>query len=138
MDEIGRRYIELLKGSLVNDLYIENEARLVRAFHWLAKGARFDHETIYGAPADPSLMELLRTCKARGSRIGMPQPSGAPDMRNFLELAHTMVGRARLDNIEHCVEAVVTDRIPGDLIETGVWRGGACIFMRGLLAAHGI
>ena len=27
--------------------------------------------------------------------------------------------------------------MPGDLIETGVWRGGAAIFMRGVLAAHG-
>jgi hypothetical protein len=28
--------------------------------------------------------------------------------------------------------------IKGDLIETGVWRGGACIFMRAVLAAYGI
>jgi hypothetical protein len=28
--------------------------------------------------------------------------------------------------------------IPGDLIETGIWRGGAVIFMRGVLAACGI
>jgi O-methyltransferase len=28
-------------------------------------------------------------------------------------------------------------RWPGDLIETGVWRGGASILMRGVLAAHG-
>jgi O-methyltransferase len=27
--------------------------------------------------------------------------------------------------------------VPGDLIETGVWRGGATIFMRGILAAYG-
>ena len=27
---------------------------------------------------------------------------------------------------------------PGDLIETGVWRGGATIFMRGVLKAHGV
>ena len=28
--------------------------------------------------------------------------------------------------------------VPGDLIETGVWRGGSTIFMRALLKAHGI
>jgi O-methyltransferase len=27
--------------------------------------------------------------------------------------------------------------VPGDLIETGVWRGGATIFMRGILKAYG-
>lgn len=51
--------------------------------------------------------------------------------------AHTMLTRDRLDNIEVCVRTVVEDGVPGDLIETGVWRGGGCIFMRGLLAALG-
>lgn len=52
--------------------------------------------------------------------------------------AHTMIGMRRLDNIQECVETVLADGVPGDLIETGVWRGGACIFMRGVLAAHGV
>jgi hypothetical protein len=33
---------------------------------------------------------------------------------------------------------VLQERIAGDLIETGVWRGGACIFMRGVLKAYGV
>jgi O-methyltransferase len=52
--------------------------------------------------------------------------------------AETMVGLERLDNIQHCVETVLADGVPGDLVETGVWRGGSCIFMRGVLRAHGI
>src|SRR5438132_2136885 len=31
-----------------------------------------------------------------------------------------------------------TKEIPGDFIETGVWRGGCCILMRGILAANGV
>jgi hypothetical protein len=50
--------------------------------------------------------------------------------------AHTMIGRQRLDNLQFCIEQVLADDVPGDLIETGVWRGGACIFMRGVLRAH--
>ncbi|KQL48726.1 macrocin-O-methyltransferase [Brevibacillus choshinensis] len=53
-------------------------------------------------------------------------------------IAHSMIGRVRMDNIQHCMESVVKDNIEGDFIETGVWRGGACIFMRGFLKAHGI
>lgn len=49
--------------------------------------------------------------------------------------AHTMIGRRRLDSLQACIEAVLRDAVPGDLIETGVWRGGASIFMRGVLAA---
>ena len=52
--------------------------------------------------------------------------------------ADTMVGLKRLDNIQFCVESALQDNIDGDLIETGVWRGGASIFMRAVLAAHGV
>jgi O-methyltransferase len=51
--------------------------------------------------------------------------------------AHTMIGEKRLDNLQFCVETAIKDGIPGDLIETGVWRGGACIFMRAILKAYG-
>jgi hypothetical protein len=50
----------------------------------------------------------------------------------------TMLSRARLDNLQACVEQVLLDGVPGDLIETGVWRGGATILMRAVLAAHDI
>lgn len=52
--------------------------------------------------------------------------------------ADTMIGLKRLDNLQFCVETVIREGIEGDLIETGVWRGGACILMRAVLAAYGI
>lgn len=52
--------------------------------------------------------------------------------------ADTMVGLKRLDNIQACMEHVLQHGIPGDFIETGVWRGGACIFMRAVLEAYGV
>ena len=52
--------------------------------------------------------------------------------------AHTMIGLKRLDNVQFCVEEVLTNAVPGDLIETGVWQGGATIFMRAILKAHGV
>ncbi len=51
--------------------------------------------------------------------------------------AETMIGIERLTSLQHCVETVLADDIPGDLIECGVWRGGACILMRAVLAAYG-
>ena len=51
--------------------------------------------------------------------------------------AETMIGLKRLDNLQFCIERILQDDVPGDLIETGVWRGGATIFMRGVLKAHG-
>ena len=52
--------------------------------------------------------------------------------------AHTMIGMKRLDNLQYCVETVLNENVEGYLIETGVWRGGACIFMRAILTAYGI
>jgi hypothetical protein len=52
--------------------------------------------------------------------------------------AHTMIGFKRLNNLQLVIEQVLADNIPGDFIETGVWRGGACIFMRGVLKAYGV
>jgi hypothetical protein len=61
-------------------------------------------------------------------KAGLDWPSTAP----------TMIGMARIDNIQQCMEQVLTGGVPGDFIETGVWRGGAVIFMRGVLKAHGV
>jgi hypothetical protein len=49
----------------------------------------------------------------------------------------TMVGLRRLDDLQACVEHVVADGVPGDLIEAGSWRGGASMLMRATLDAHG-
>jgi len=52
--------------------------------------------------------------------------------------AHSMLSLQRLDNIQFCIEQVLQDRVPGDVIETGVWRGGATIFMRAVLKAYAV
>lgn len=53
-------------------------------------------------------------------------------------VAHTMVGVRRLENVRDLAQRAITEKIPGDFIETGVWRGGCCILMRGVLAANGV
>ena len=52
-------------------------------------------------------------------------------------LAHTMIGRARLRHLRWAVETALIEGVPGDLMEAGVWRGGAIALMRAVLAAHG-
>lgn len=55
--------------------------------------------------------------------------------RDWPSQAHTMIGIRRLDQVQRLVCDVVDAGVPGDLIETGVWRGGSVIFMRGILEA---
>ena len=82
---------------------------------------------------------MVREITRRGYRVVQrPRPTDWLEGRQWPRTAETMVGLKRLRNIRECVEQVLEDQIPGDLIETGVWRGGSCIYMRAILAAHEI
>lgn len=115
MTDAGDRYLELVKRLLVRDGFgsTRRELRIDR----IPPPARY----VYGP-----LQKLLST---RGLALTAPVPPS--------DEGETMIGRERLDHLQCCVEAVLRDDVPGDLIETGVWRGGATILMRAVLAARG-
>ena len=98
-------------------------------------------------------LDLLKKCLTRvlfpdgaTPEIGDPDGKGARVMdwdkrsegRDWPAEAETMIGLRRLDNLEGCIVSVLENEVPGDLIETGVWRGGASIFMRAVLKAYGV
>lgn len=58
--------------------------------------------------------------------------------RDWPSMAHTMIGVRRLSNLRKLAEEVISKGVPGDFIETGVWRGGACILMRAVLRAYAV
>jgi O-methyltransferase len=141
-NSLSSLYIETLKNSLLNELYIENEVRVVQALRHVFYKTEATYQNIYSV--DPALQFVIHDYKQDGRSTGMHKKeadgSYTPvwELRNYLELAHTMVGRKRLDNIQYCIEEVIKTKVPGDVIETGIWRGGATIFMRGVLAAYGV
>ena len=55
--------------------------------------------------------------------------------RNTGSQCYSMIGRDRMRNIQKCVETILKDEVEGDFIECGVWRGGACIFMKAVIRA---
>lgn len=136
------RYVELLKSSLLNEPYLENEARLLYIFSRLATRQQVDADVVREIGRKmPDLMQMMKDSRQIGKPywwFNLNDDSGGVkriNLRNICEFSHTMIGRKRMDNIEACLEVVRSDNIAGDLIETGVWRGGATIFMRGYLAA---
>jgi O-methyltransferase len=139
---LPKLYIETLKSSLLNELYIENETRIVQALARKLNNVDSTFEDIYCPVA--ALQASIHERKQDGSTIVLNRGNAdgsfthVEELRNYTELAHTMVGRKRLDNVQYCIEEILKSRIPGDLIETGIWRGGTTIFMRGVLAAYGI
>lgn len=80
---------------------------------------------------DPALPVSWRTRSAYNK-------SSRENGRDWPLNAHTMIGLKRLDSLGRCIHRVIVDDIPGDFIETGVWRGGTCIFMRGMLEERGV
>ena len=58
--------------------------------------------------------------------------------RDWPLIGYSMIGRRRLDNLQFCVETVLAEGLPGDFIETGVWRGGACMLVKSILDARGV
>jgi Macrocin-O-methyltransferase (TylF) len=49
----------------------------------------------------------------------------------------TMMGMGALENLHTVMHQVVRNRVPGDFVETGVWRGGGTIYMRAFLEVYG-
>ena len=52
--------------------------------------------------------------------------------------AQSMIGQKRMLQLQRAAEFVIERDIPGDFIETGVWRGGSCILLRAILKVYGV
>lgn len=85
----------------------------------------------------PAVQRVLDRKNWEIFRRAQYNPEYREDGRDWPQRAETMIGLRRLNNLQHCIEQVVADKVPGDLLEAGVWRGGAAIFMRAALAAYG-
>jgi hypothetical protein len=91
---------------------------------------------------EPALyLDLMKRCLTAWIYAGTGEEFSAEartDGKDWPAFAHTMVGLKRLNNLQQCCEDVIRRGVPGDLIETGVWRGGSTILMRAILKAHGV
>ena len=82
--------------------------------------------TIYDDPALEFKVEGgLRPFDRVTREIGMDWPLRA----------HSMIGQKRMLQLQRAAESVIDRGVPGDFIETGVWRGGASIMLRAVLKA---
>lgn len=136
-------YLDTLKRSLTDSIYWDDPLAIYTFFRPKASAASWKRYSV------ALLQRLLNRYKIRlvrpysapwfdYSRLSKDELANIRLKGSYWPLrAHTMIGLKRLDNIQFCVETAIKDGIPGDLIETGVWRGGACIFMRAILKAHG-
>ncbi|MGZ4383292.1 MAG: TylF/MycF/NovP-related O-methyltransferase [Gaiellaceae bacterium] len=130
-DDLRRRYLDLLKQALLNETGLGAEAAYFFVRDALESGREVDDLDLYDVSGRlSSHFERVREARESGRYVDRePQKIG---------FAYTMIGRRRLENVEFCLSSLLADAVQGDLVECGVWRGGAAIFMRAVLAAHGV
>jgi hypothetical protein len=118
-------YIELLTKCLVGYLYPESSYLEIRPHRDMGAVKK----------------RFLKGMNKRGYKIFKVQPFDATARATGMDwpsIGYSMVGLKRLRNLQSCVETVLRENVPGDFIETGVWRGGACILVRAVLKAHDV
>jgi O-methyltransferase len=89
------------------------------------------------AGAGSLTVEFLKDSRVYSRELAPEHPEPRIEGRDWPWSGLTMAGLERLDDLQHCVESVVSEDVPGDLIEAGTWRGGASILMRATLDSLG-
>ena len=130
IDRGAGRYLAVVKAALLDEHYLENEVRL----EYLGRPGA-------GTAPDPTaLRDPARTLPVRYQRLAQAREAGRPlDARRQPSptFPYTDMGRAQLDHLEaRCRERRSRGRVPGDLAEVGVGRGGGGDLPAGFLDAH--
>ena len=115
-------YLDLLKKCLTRSIFGEQFRPLPR-----------DHKDLFVKTAG----KWLASKKLQIVRSAEFDPAARAEGIDWPVEGETMIGLRRLQNLQDCIIDVLRNHVQGDLIETGVWRGGATIFMRAVLKVFG-
>jgi O-methyltransferase len=121
-------YLELLKRCLTASIYEESSWRIV-------EGPMAHKRGILAAIK----RQLVSAINRGGLRIVRTEKYNEELREQGLDwplFGLTMVGIRRLNNIQSCIEDILTSNVPGSFVETGVWRGGSSIFAKAVLRQH--
>lgn len=124
-------YLDLLKRAITRALF----RRSVERHTWRA-----------GFPGKRQLVALMQSTFAMFDLEVVRLVKTGPEdylesghaATNRAEDAESMLGTRQFDSMQACIMDVVANRVPGDVLEAGVWRGGMTIFMRGVLRTLGV
>ncbi|HEY3974200.1 MAG TPA: TylF/MycF family methyltransferase [Candidatus Sulfotelmatobacter sp.] len=122
-------YLDLMKQCLTRSIFPESY-RQIRG-----RPSRREHPVAWAVY--PMLTPALDKLNLKLFRYAPFDQAKRAEGSDWPAEADTMVGLKRLENLQFCVTEVIRRNVPGDLIETGVWRGGASIFMRAVLKVYG-
>jgi O-methyltransferase len=116
-DIIAERYLSLLRICLTRSFREPAYSEIQPNSRTLFKALRYTGYSAIQRMLRPLNLALVQTNRSTGE---------------------TMMGMGALENLHSMMHDVVRNRVQGDFVETGVWRGGGTIYMRAFLAAYGI
>jgi O-methyltransferase len=119
-------YFDLLKSALCGSLYEESAWRIM-------EGPMRERSRLSIKRA------IIRYLRRRGIILVKVRPYDENLRENGIDwplVGFTMTGRKRLDLLQSATEEILSDNIPGDFIETGVWRGGSAMLIKAILKAQ--
>jgi O-methyltransferase len=120
-------YLDLMKKCLTRYIFPETHQPLRRP------PLTIKHLAWFVYPPIAATLERRRLWLYSEAKVDLARRAEGKD---WPADADTMIGLKRLDNLHFCIQRVIREEVPGDFIETGVWRGGASIFMRAALKAY--
>ena len=117
MNDFKKDYIELFKNILLGTHYKESSWERIYD----------NHKSLFSWPLS---MQFQRYgCSNFSEKINCfvqrkkTQSSNSLRCKGTSGPRFTAVSKKRLDNIEYCINEILENKIEGDFIETGVWRG---------------
>jgi len=135
--EAATLYIDLMKKTLTASIYDESAWAIINSPTQEQSPRRISLQFFRNFFRDFLVKQLLKRSillvKTKSFNI-LNRDEG----RDWPLIGYTMVGHQRLENVQKCVEDILRNKVLGDLIEAGAWRGGTTIFMRALLKAYGV
>lgn len=121
-------YLDLVGRALISDLNPDLGSRIVALVEDLLRAQN----------REPT----LKAVETELARFFAPRPAvdrfqNSEWYARIAGAPFTMTSPECVQNVRFAAETVIAEGLPGDFVETGVWRGGLCILMKAVLAATG-
>ncbi|MBX3314979.1 MAG: hypothetical protein KF906_11730, partial [Actinobacteria bacterium] len=130
--DLPARYLQLVAAALVDDLYLENEARIAHLVDCVTRPKPVELPRLRDPLRhDRPVVERLREDRRVG-RITRPD-EGADPLGGY---AYAPGGRPALARLDAALDAVAAGGVPGELVSCAEGRAGAGVYLRAHLAAH--
>ncbi len=141
--DLEQAYLDLVQTAVAGGLADQPEPVLSREELNRARALRRRVRAEFAAEIRALKKNQLNLSdSARTSLRGLLLDFQVEDVVRLLRInspvSHTLLGQAALTSLRSCARQAIWLRVPGDFMECGVWRGGACILLRAVQNAMGV